>query len=53
MRDSRHTQNNQINKVIGENEKCALFYGKKKLHKLFGQPNISSVSGIKGYYREK
>ena len=26
--DSQHTQNIQINKVIGENEKCLLFYGK-------------------------
>ena len=26
--DSRHTQNIQINNVIGENEKCLLFYGK-------------------------
>ena len=25
--DSRHTQNIQINNVIGENEKCLLFYG--------------------------
>ena len=28
--DSRHTQNIQINKVIGENEKCLLFFGKTK-----------------------
>ena len=26
--DSRHTQNIHIDKVIGENEKCVLFYGK-------------------------
>ena len=30
MGDSQHTQNIQINQVIGENEKmCLLFYGKK------------------------
>ena len=28
----------QINKVIGENEKCA-FYFTEKLNGLFGQPN--------------
>ena len=37
MGDRRHTQ---INKVIGENEKC-VFYFTKKLNRLFGQPNIS------------
>ena len=36
--DSRHTQNIQINKVIGENEKCAFFH-RKNLNGLFGQPN--------------
>ena len=36
--DSRHTQNIQINKVIGENEKC-VFYFIEKLNRLFGQPN--------------
>ena len=35
--DSQHTQNIQINKAIGENERCVfLFYG-KKLNGLFGQ----------------
>ena len=33
---SQHTQNIQINKVIGENEKCVLFY-RKNLNGLFGQ----------------
>ena len=28
MEDSQHTKNIQINKVIGEYEKCVLFYGK-------------------------
>ena len=37
--DSQHTQNIQINKVIGENEKCLLFY-RRKPYRLFGQPNI-------------
>ena len=37
--DSQHTQNIQINIVIGENEKCPLFYG-KKVNGLFGQPNV-------------
>ena len=26
MRDSQHTQNVQINKVIGENEKCVFYF---------------------------
>ena len=38
MGDSQHTQNIQLSKVIGENEKCLLFHG-KKLNKHFGQPN--------------
>ena len=29
MGDGQHTQNIQVNKVIGENEKCLIFYGKK------------------------
>ena len=33
MGDSQHNENIQINKVIGENEKCVLLSG------LFGQPN--------------
>ena len=40
MGDSQYTQNIQINKVIGENVKCLLFYG-KNLKGLFGPPNIS------------
>ena len=36
--DSQHTQNTQINKVIGENEKRA-FYFMEKLSGLLGQPN--------------
>ena len=36
--DSRHTQNIQINKVIGENEKC-VFYFMEKTYGLFGQHN--------------
>ena len=35
MRDSQHTKNIQINKVIGENEKC-VFYFTEKLNGLFG-----------------
>ena len=41
--DSQHTQNIQINKLIGESEKCLLFYA-KKLNGLFGQ---SSMKGSK------
>ena len=29
MGDSQHTQNIQINKVIGENEKCVLYLMEK------------------------
>ena len=29
MGDSRHTQNIQINKVIGENEKCVFYFMEK------------------------
>ena len=35
--DSRHTQNIQINKVIGENEKC-VFYFMEKLYELLANP---------------
>ena len=28
MGDNQHTQNIQMNKVIGENEECVLFYRK-------------------------
>ena len=38
--DSRHTQNIQINKFIGENEKCVFLFDGKKLNGLFGQSNI-------------
>ena len=31
MGDSQHIQNIQINKIIGENEKCVLFYGKNHM----------------------
>ena len=34
--DSCHPQNIQINKVVGENEKCFILW--KKAHELFGQP---------------
>ena len=37
--DCGQTQNIQINQVVGENEKCVLFY-RKKLNRFFGQPNI-------------
>ena len=30
MGNSQHTQNIQINKIIGKNEECLLFYGKTK-----------------------
>ena len=40
--DSWHTQTIQINKVVSENEKCPLFYG-KKLNRLFGLPSIFSL----------
>ena len=35
---SQHTQNIQINKAFGENEKCVILW--KKLIYLFGQSNI-------------
>ena len=41
--DSRHTQNIQINKVIGENENVSFLLW-KKLNGLFGQANISGSS---------
>ena len=37
--DSRHTQNIQINTVIGENEKYVLYFMEKKPHRLYEQPN--------------
>ena len=39
MGDIRHTQNIQINKAIGENEKC-VFYFTEKTKQTFDQPNI-------------
>ena len=36
---SQHTQNVQINKVIGEDEKCAFYFLKEKNHGLLGQRN--------------
>ena len=41
MGDSQHTQNIQINKVIGENEKC-VFYSTEKLNGLLATPIVSS-----------
>ena len=39
--DSWHTQNIQIHKVIGENEKkCVFYFVEWKPYRLFGQPNI-------------
>ena len=43
---SQHTQNIQINKVIGKNEKKSLILW-KKLNSLFGQPNIFYNSLLK------
>ena len=40
--DSWHTQNIQVNKVIGENEKC-VFYFTERCYKLFGQPNTLAL----------
>ena len=39
MGDSQHSQNTQINKVVGENEN--VFYFTEKINRLFGQPNIT------------
>ena len=39
MGDGQHTQNTQINKVIGENKKiCLLFYAKKYMDDFLAQP---------------
>ena len=40
MRDSQHTKNIQINKVIGENEKC-VFYLMEKINTVFGLLNTN------------
>ena len=37
--DSQLTQNIQINKVIGENKKCVVYFMEKNLSGLSGQPN--------------
>ena len=42
MGDSQHTQNTQINKVIGENEKNVPFILQNRLNGLFGQSNIKN-----------
>ena len=34
-----HIQNIQINEVIGENEKCVIYFTEKKPYGPFGQPN--------------
>ena len=39
--DSPHTQNIQINKVIGENENIYFFILQEKLNGHFGQTDIS------------
>ena len=42
MRDSQRTQNIQISKVIGENEKCVFYFMEKNKRIFFlGQPNGS------------
>ena len=33
-------KNIQINKVIGDNEKCVFYFTEKKTYGLFGQPNV-------------
>ena len=33
--DGRHTQNNQINKIIGKNEKCVFYFMEKNTEFLF------------------
>ena len=37
--DCRHAHNIQINKVIGENEKCVFYFMEKNHRNIFGQPN--------------
>ena len=39
MEVGQHTQNIQINKVIGENEKRVFYFMGKITYGLFGQPN--------------
>ena len=49
-RDSWHTQNIQINKVIDENKKC-IFYFMEKTKWTFEQPsNSSSVDTLKSHH---
>ena len=38
MRDREHTQNIQINKVIGENEKCVFYFMEKKHTNFLANP---------------
>ena len=40
--DSQHTQNIQINKVIGENEKSVLYFTEKKLNDLLANTKDSN-----------
>ena len=48
MADSRHTQSIQINRVIGENEKCVFYFTEKKPFRLFGQLSISRGAKLPG-----
>ena len=41
--DNWQTQNIQINKVIGENEKCVIYFMEKKPYGLFGQPSKKGI----------
>ena len=47
MGDSQHTQNIQINRVIGENKKTVSFILQENLSKLFGQPNSIYLCEVK------
>ena len=51
MRDSQHTQNIHINKVIVENENSVFYFMEKKLNGLFGQAKISySIGKVKIHF---
>ena len=51
MRDSQHTQNIHINKVIVENENSVFYFIEKKLNGLLGQANISySIGKVKIHF---
>ena len=39
----RPTQNIQINKIIGENEKCVFYFMEKKTREVLRQPNITNA----------